>query len=503
MMCPNWPVVAALSEAKEPAAAPAITLKGSRVTAVSVAAHALGVRVGMRQRDAQAACPELVLLGHDPARDTRMFEPVVAAVEDLVAGIQVVRPGLAVFAASGPVRYFGGEDAVAERLLDNIAAMTEVEAFVGFAEGVFAAALAAAGQVTVPAGRTRSFLAERDIAVLGRPQLISVLRRCGVNTLGALAALPEKSVTTRFGADGMTAHQLATAAWEAPISARTPEDVIEARMELDPPAARIQHATAAVHTAAERFQERLERRGLVCTVLRVDATIATGEVQSRAWRADEVFTIEAAATRLRWQLEAWLSSATRPTAGISALALVAEQVAPTSSRQLGLWGESGDKAKRAAAAIDRTQDLLGIAAVTTATLSGGRLPHEQVVHTAWRDDPPAPPDVAAAWPGRVPVPVRLFRPPLPVELWDGDDTAVDVDARHLITAAPTKLRRAGTAPARVLGWAGPWPIRERWWERTRRQGSWTQLVVEGSPGVESALLLFHDQRRWWLVGCYD
>lgn len=503
VMCPNWPVVAALSEARAPAVAPAVTLKGHLVTAVSVAARDLGVRVGMRQRDAQAACPELVLLGHDPGRDTRMFEPVVAAVEDLVAGIQVVRPGLAVFGASGPSRYFGGEDIVAERLLDNIAAMTEVEVFVGFAEGVFAAALAAAGQASVPPGHTRSFLAERDVAVLGKPQLISVLRRCGINTLGALAALPEKSVITRFGADGMTAYQLATAAWETPVAARTPEEVIEARMELDPPADRIQYATAAVHTAAERFQERLERRGLVCTVLRVDATTAAGEVLSRAWRADEVFTFEAAATRLRWQLEAWLTSDARPTAGLSALALVAEQVAQASSRQLGLWGESGDKAKRAAAAIDRAQDLLGIAAVTTATSSGGRLAHEQTVHTAWRDDPPALPDPAASWPDRVPVPVRLFRPALAVELRGPAGVTVDVDDRRLISTPPTTLYRSGAAEVRVLGWAGPWPIRERWWERTRRRGSWTQLVVEGSPGVESALLLFHDQRRWWLVGCYD
>ncbi len=502
VMCPDWPVVAALSESDSAAAAPAAVMKGHRVVGVSVSARSQGVQVGMRQRDAQAACPELVLLEHDPGRDTRLFEPIIAAVEDLIAGVAVIRPGLAVFAASSPVRYFGSEDAVAERLLDNIAAMTDVEAFVGFAEGIFAAAIAAIRQATVPPGQTRAFLADRDIAVLGMPQLISVLRRCGIHTLGAIATLPEQAVVTRFGAEGVVAYRLATAAQETQIVARAPETVLEVRMELDPPADRIQYATAAIHTAAERFHNQVHGRGLVCTVLRIDAT-TTGEQLSRAWRADDVFNQGQVATRLRWQLEAWLTSSTRPTAGISVLALLAEQVAPASSRQLGLWGDTGDKHTRAAAAIDRVQDLLGIAAVTTAAPAGGRLPWDQTRHVVWRDEPAAGDRTGAPWPDRVPAPIQTFLSPIPVALRDCDGAEVQISSRHLISAAPSILHRPNMPEVSIIGWAGPWAMYENWWEPTEnRHGAWAQIVVTDSPGVESALLLFYD-RRWWLVGCYD
>jgi protein ImuB len=37
----------------------------------------------MRQRDAQARCPEVVVAREDVLRDVRCFEPVLAAVEGL------------------------------------------------------------------------------------------------------------------------------------------------------------------------------------------------------------------------------------------------------------------------------------------------------------------------------------------------------------------------------------------------------------------------------------
>ena len=66
------------------------------------AARAEGVRRGLRKREAQGRCPQLTVVEHDPGRDARAFEPVVAAVEELVAGVEVVRPGACALAARGP-----------------------------------------------------------------------------------------------------------------------------------------------------------------------------------------------------------------------------------------------------------------------------------------------------------------------------------------------------------------------------------------------------------------
>ena len=64
--CPDWPVVAALADdgtaAAPGASTAAAVLTRSAVVACNQAARAEGVRRGMRRRDAQARCPELVLL---------------------------------------------------------------------------------------------------------------------------------------------------------------------------------------------------------------------------------------------------------------------------------------------------------------------------------------------------------------------------------------------------------------------------------------------------------
>src|SRR5438270_4856293 len=106
--CPRWPIVAHALPPDEPAA----IFFANRVVAASVEAVANGVRKGMRRREAQSRCPEVAVLTHDPARDARAFEPIVAAIEAFGPRVEVVRPGLCVMAARGPARYFGGEDAL-------------------------------------------------------------------------------------------------------------------------------------------------------------------------------------------------------------------------------------------------------------------------------------------------------------------------------------------------------------------------------------------------------
>src|SRR4030095_11133450 len=107
--CPDWPVVAAGA----PPGSLTAVVHANRVVACSEAARAEGVRPGLRRREAQSRCPELELLSHDPARDARAFEPVLAAVEQLPPWVEVLQPGECAFPARGAARYHGGEAAPA------------------------------------------------------------------------------------------------------------------------------------------------------------------------------------------------------------------------------------------------------------------------------------------------------------------------------------------------------------------------------------------------------
>src|SRR5438445_1999082 len=149
--CPDWPVTAAGFTAADPVA----VLSANRVVACSAAARADAVRRGLRRRQAEARCPGMKVVAHDPGRDGRAFEPVVAAVEAFCPRVEIVRPGVCAVATRGPSRYFGGDEALAARVAEAVA---DVGGRTGIADGPFAAELAARRSAVVPNGDTPAFL---------------------------------------------------------------------------------------------------------------------------------------------------------------------------------------------------------------------------------------------------------------------------------------------------------------------------------------------------------
>lgn len=313
--CPDWPVVTAMAAAgidvEGSADIPAVVLHANRVVSCTPAAQAEGVRLGLRRREAQARCPELVVLPPDPARDARAFEPVVAAVAELAPGVEVIRPGLCAVGARGPARYFGGDRAVAGRLARFVAERTRARCTVGVADGRFAAALAAQRGIVVPPGDSRTFLAPFPVETLGVPELPDLLRRLGLRTLGAFAALPPRDVLARFGPDGARAHRLACGLDDRPLAARPAAPELAVQTELDPPVERVDTAAFAARTLAEQLHAGLARRGLACTRVAIEAQTEHGEQLTRLWRHEGVLTPAAIADRVRWQLDGWLNGTAR------------------------------------------------------------------------------------------------------------------------------------------------------------------------------------------------
>lgn len=110
---PHWPALAIGRAGDEPVA----VVHANRVVAASPAARDAGVLIGLRRREAQARSPGIHLVDHDPERDARRFEPIARAVGTLVPRIEITEPGWLTFAARGPTRYVGGEEALVGRIL--------------------------------------------------------------------------------------------------------------------------------------------------------------------------------------------------------------------------------------------------------------------------------------------------------------------------------------------------------------------------------------------------
>ncbi|HEX6499333.1 MAG TPA: DNA polymerase Y family protein [Micromonosporaceae bacterium] len=501
--CPDWPVIAAGLVDGVPVHDPVAVLAANRVIACSPAARADAVRRGLRRREAQGRCPQLVVVDHDPDRDARAFEPVVAAVETVAPGVEVVRPGAAALAARGPTAYFGSEEAAAERLIEQVAQECGVEAQVGVADGVFAAELAARTGAIVPPGGTPAFLARLDVATLDRPALVDLLRRLGVRTLGEFAALPAGDVLSRFGFDAALAHRLAGGRDEKPLAVRQPPVDLDVTASFEEPLERVDTAAFAARGLAERLDERLAGHGLACTRLGIEATTERGEQLHRTWRHGGLLTAAAIADRVRWQLDGWLThGGQRPSGGITRLRLIPDGVLPHAGLQLGLWGDVGDGGERADRALTRVQGILGPDAVVTAVLGGGRGPSDQVRLVPWGDEttPGRPPD--QPWPGRLPppAPATVLGSPLPAVVYDADGGLVGVTARLALTGPPARVAVDRDPPVEVTGWTGPWPLDERWWapEDARRQARFQVVLADGR-----ALLLTLESGCWSVEAIYD
>ncbi|SHL40303.1 protein ImuB [Pseudonocardia thermophila] len=397
---PDWPVVAAARAAHVPPDRPAAVVAANQVVACSAPARSSGVRRGLRRREAQARCPELAILSVDPERDARAFEPVVVAVEELAPGVEVVRPGLVALPARGPAGFFGGELVAAERIIDHVAARTGVECQIGIADGLFAATLAAHRGLAVAPGDTPAFLAPLDVAELDREpgsdraELVDLLRRLGLRSLGAFARLDPSDVASRFGADAVLAHRLARGLDPRPPVRRAPPVELTVTRELDPPVDRVDAAAFAARGLAERLHATLAGHGLSCTRLGIGARTSGGEVLHRVWRCAEPLTPPGTVDRVRWQLDAWLTNRVRTGAhdpgeesgALVELWLVPEETVPAGELQLGLWGDTGLTGERAGRALVRVQALLGPESVVTPVLVGGRDPDERVRLVRWGDD---------------------------------------------------------------------------------------------------------------------
>jgi protein ImuB len=497
--CPDWPVIAAEIVEGVTAAGPVVVLHGNRVVACSETARLEGVRRGLRRREAQSRCPALVVVEHDPGRDARAFEPVVAAVEEVAVGVEVIRPGACALAARGPSRYFGGEEAAAERIVEQIAETCSVESQVGIADGVFAAGLAArAGRVIAP-GETRAFLAGVPIEALERPELTDLLKRLGVKTLGDFAALPAGDVLTRFGFDGALAHRLAAGFDHRPLAVRRPPPDLDVADTYDDPLERVDVAAFAGRVLAERLHDKLTAHGLACTRLGIEAVTADGQELHRVWRHDGTLTAAAIAERVRWQLDGWLTGGrrgapARPTAGLVRLRLIPDGVLVHLGLQPGLWGDAGAERERAHRAFSRVQGLLGPESVVTPVLGGGRSADDQVRLVPWGDerDPARP---SAAHPDPIPgttitpVLTRSVAPPLTLALLppsperdDGEEAGAWLAGRE--------TRPAGRDPEQTAGGSETPAVRAE-----PGEGGSETTAVRAEPGEGGSVIPMRSRRR--------
>jgi len=504
LWCPDWPVVAAIHDAGLPEDAPVALIEKNLVHASSASAREENVVRGLRLREAQARHPRLIDLPYDPAVDLRVFEPVIAGIEELTPGVQVLRPGLCVVRARGPARFYGSERAAGIAFATRMAELGAPGSRAGIADGIFAAEQAARRSGTdtvriIPPGGSAQFLAPLPIGLLGEPDLVMLLRRLGINTLGDFAALPADDVRNRFGDPGARLHALAGGRDSIEVAARIPPPDLDVTIDFEPALDRVDQVAFGVRTTAESFIDALTAHRLVATAIRVELHSDSGGVSERVWLHPRSFGPMDVVDRVRWQLQGGNAGADL-TSGVVRVRIAPESVDAIGNHETGLWGSGPDE--RVHHALSRVQSMLGHGAVLTATVGGGRTLADRQQLVAWGDRPVVQRAASQPWPGRLPAPLpgTVFTPRRPVHVVDELGRDVTVDARGRVSAPPASFSADGIDRRTLTAWAGPWQLDERWWspDEARRVHRFQAVDDTGC-----AWLLALDSGGWWAEARYD
>lgn len=347
---------------------------------------------------------------------------------------------------------------------------------------------------------------------------VTLLKRLGLETLGAVAELDAAVLLDRFGALGARAHALAAGRDTSAVIPRAPQQLLERSVSFEPGLDRVDQVTFGVRQAADDFVAGLTAARLVCTSIAVTVESESGALSERVWLHPRWFTAFDVIDRVRWQLQGASAIEHGLDSPIVRVTVTPQSVDAIGNHEDGLWGGGPDE--RIHHALSRVQSMLGHDAVLTGAVGGGRLLAERQVLVPWGD--PVPPgaitarDAAASdgsalaarqapWPGRLspPLPATVFDPPRPAEVRAESGEAVQVDARGMLSGEPAVFTVQGVGDAReraVVAWAGPWPVDERWWDaEAARSVQRCQLIDDDGM----AWLLMLERHRWWAEARYD
>jgi protein ImuB len=257
----------------------------------SGAAEAFGVQAGMRLSEALARCPALILAPPDPGRADAVWEAALRRLEGIGAAVEPGCPGEAFFAVDGLLGLYGGR---AERVLARARKVLGSPSRLGAGPSRLCAYAAASrsrprrpSQI-VAADAAGAMLASLPVGVLRhrlageweRVNLLEILERLGVRTLGELAALPATAVADRFGECGLRALRMARGV-EEPLRPRSPSEDLAERIEL-PEAASGTQLERALELLVERLLANPVRRGRRLRRLRLEIRLAGGG----GWRVE-------------------------------------------------------------------------------------------------------------------------------------------------------------------------------------------------------------------------
>ena len=484
---------AAVAERCEPAlrGRPVAVVTGAppvtRVVEANAPARAHGVRPGISDTEAGARCPGLVRRARADAAVAAAQHALLEACLGVSPRVEDGGPGLAHVDLTGLARLFGADAAIAARLA-RAARAVGLEPRIGVAGTRTAARVATQlgppVHVLAPAGESRALAATPLAALALEPDLLGILGRWGVVTLGDLAALPREGVASRLGAAGLAAHDLACGRDREPFRPWTPPAFWAEAQGLEWEIESLEALAAALGIVLERLCARLAAAHLLADVLDVRLTLASGAHHVRA------VPLAAPMGEVRPILAVLaLDLAAHPPAAAVTGVVLGARVVPRRAVRRGLWQPPLPAMRDLAAVLARLATLAGPGNVGAPVLLDSHRPDAVDLAPFAPDavrEPVVPGTPAQEAAGLT---LRRLRPSRRIHVQTDD------------AGRPVVVRGALAPEARVTTCAGPWRTSGEWWDtRAWSHDEWDVALTDGT-----VCRLAHDHltTTWLLAAVYD
>lgn len=454
LFVPMFALAARLRSEPELLSEAVVIVEGSgsnaHVVAATRRARTKGIKTGHSLAQARSILPKLIARGRDAACEQTAQEALLEVAETFSPRVEDAGDGIVFFDVTGMERHFANERelaAAAIRAADGIG----LPARCGLAGSKLAARVAAElpkSPNVVPPGNEAEFLAPLPLVRLS-PALdaAATLQRWGLSSIGDLAGLPESEIASRLGEIGRDLHYAARGIDPRPLIPRALPPEFREGMELEWPLVALEPFLFIASAALDRLSKRLEIQGFACTRLEVTLTLEPEGYHARAIDLPApTRDTKTMLTLIRLDLEK-----SPPGAPVIGFTIVAHPDRPRRA-QLSLFGPAALSPEKLATTIARLVSMLGEERVGMPMTVDGHLPERYAVGAF---DPPPSPDVRRGpRKSRGLLAVRLFRPPIPVEV-----TTRGQNGDTQIAA----LRGDETVAGDVRVSSGPWQIEEGWW----------------------------------------
>jgi protein ImuB len=446
-----------------------------RIAALNAHALRLGLEVGQALADARGCVPELATFPFDPQGDAAFLDRLSRSCDDYTPSVQLDPPQGVVLDVTGCAHLHGGEDALRDSLMAEIAnkGLTVRAALADSAPA--ARALARFG-----ARFGGDSVAALPLAALEvEAETLHALSRAGFRRIGDLVPLPRKVLAARFGMATTTALAQLLAEEEAHIVPQPWQEAVFAEQRFAEPIGRSDDVLDVIEMLLERIAVQLAMRGeggrrFAARLHRSDGHVAGLEVETGAPTRDPALVLRL----LRERIDS-LADPLDPGFGYDSVDLAVPCSEALAEAQPALEAERR-RANEIGPLLDRLVVRHGPARVRHFAAGNSHIPERagklcplnaKRQTSSWlevsEDEPPLRPLI-------------LFDPPQKVEVM-----------ASVPDGPPQRFRWRGK-PHRVMRQEGPERIAAEWW---RRRGG-----HEDNPGLTRDYYRVEDEtgHRFWL-----